>query len=45
MREAAGEYDRLVDYAESMEKLRSELQQLRERITLLEKEVDRLQKA
>jgi DNA-binding NtrC family response regulator len=45
VREAAAEYDRLVDYAEAMEKLRTELHSLRERITLLEKEVQRLRKA
>ena len=38
------EYERLVDHAETMEKLRVELQHLRERITALEKEVDRLRK-
>ena len=45
VREAAAEYDRLVEHAETMERLRSELQQLRERITALEKEVERLRKA
>jgi len=44
VREAAGEYDRLVEHAETMEKLRVELHGLRERITALEKEVDRLRK-
>jgi DNA-binding NtrC family response regulator len=44
VREAAAEYDRLVDGAEMLDKLRTELQQLRERITLLEQEVDRLRK-
>jgi response regulator RpfG family c-di-GMP phosphodiesterase len=44
VREAAAEYDRLVDHAETMERLRTELQQLRERITALEQEVDRLRK-
>ncbi|MBI3824001.1 MAG: response regulator [Planctomycetes bacterium] len=42
VREAAAEYDRLVEHAETMEKLRVELQHLRERITALEKEVQRL---
>jgi DNA-binding NtrC family response regulator len=42
VREAAGEYDRLVEHAETLERLRVELQHLRERITLLEKEVGRL---
>jgi response regulator RpfG family c-di-GMP phosphodiesterase len=44
VRDAAAEYDRLVETAETMERLRVELQQLRERITLLEKEVERLRK-
>jgi DNA-binding NtrC family response regulator len=42
VREAASEYDRLAEYAETMERLGVELQSLRERITLLENEVDRL---
>ena len=42
VREAAAEYDRLVDVAEMLENLRLELQHLRERITALEKEVERL---
>ena len=42
VREAAGEYERLVENAETLERLRVELQHLRERITLLEKEVARL---
>jgi FixJ family two-component response regulator len=42
VREAAGEYERLVEHAETLERLRVELQHLRERITLLEKEVNRL---
>ena len=41
MREAAAEYERLVDHADMMEKLRVELQHLRERITTLETEVER----
>lgn len=44
VREAAAEYDRLVEHAETMDRLRSELHSLRERITALEKEVDRLRK-
>jgi DNA-binding NtrC family response regulator len=44
VREAAAEYDRLVDYAEAMEKLRTELQSLRDRIVALEQEVERLRK-
>lgn len=43
--EAAAEYDRLVEHAETTEKLRGELQHLRERITALEKEVERLRKS
>jgi DNA-binding NtrC family response regulator len=42
VREAAEEYERLIDHAEAMEKLRGELQHLRERIAALEKEVERL---
>ncbi len=44
VREAAAEYDRIVESADVMEKLRSELYLLRERITALEQEVDRLRK-
>jgi DNA-binding NtrC family response regulator len=44
VREAATEYDRLVEYAETMGQLRVDLQHLRERITLLEAEVDRLRR-
>jgi DNA-binding NtrC family response regulator len=44
VREAAAEYDRLVEHAEMMERLRNELNQLRVRITALEKEVERLRK-
>src|SRR6185503_3805586 len=36
VREAAAEYDRLVDQAETMDKLRTELQGLRDRISALE---------
>src|SRR5947209_2070 len=43
VREAALEYDRLVDHAEEMLRLRLELQQLRERLMALEDEVRRLQ--
>jgi DNA-binding NtrC family response regulator len=42
--DAAAEYDRLIEQAELMEKLRGELAQLRIRITALEKEVERLRK-
>jgi len=42
VREAAAEYERLVDSADLLDKLRTELAQLRERITALEQEVDRL---
>jgi response regulator RpfG family c-di-GMP phosphodiesterase len=45
VREAAGEYDRLVEHAETLDRLRVELQHLRERIVLLEKEVSRLRTA
>ena len=44
VREAASEYERLVEHAETMEKLRGEMQQLRERISALEAEVERLRK-
>jgi DNA-binding NtrC family response regulator len=42
--EAAAEYDRLVENADIMETLRHEMQHLRERITALETEVERLRK-
>jgi DNA-binding NtrC family response regulator len=45
VREAAAEYERLVEHAEAMEKLRAELHHLRERILALESEVERLRKA
>jgi DNA-binding NtrC family response regulator len=45
VREASAEYDRLVEYAETVQTLQVELQGLRERITALEKEVERLRKA
>jgi DNA-binding NtrC family response regulator len=44
VREAAAEYERLVENAEILDKLRHDLQLLRERITVLEKEVDRLRR-
>jgi DNA-binding NtrC family response regulator len=44
VREAAGEYERLVEQADVMDKLRAELQHLRDRITALEKEVETLRK-
>jgi response regulator RpfG family c-di-GMP phosphodiesterase len=44
VREAAAEYDRLVNQAEELDRLRAELQQLRDRITVLEKEVEELRK-
>ncbi len=44
VREAAAEYDHLVEHAETMEKLRVEMHQLRVRITALEEEVVRLRK-
>lgn len=44
VREAAAEYEHLVEHAEAMEKLRVELQQLRVRITALEGEVERLRR-
>ena len=40
--EAALEYDRLVEQAEEMSSMRSELQQLRDRLLALEDEVRRL---
>ena len=40
VREAAAEYDRLVEQAEEMGRLRSELQHLRDRLAALEEEVD-----
>ena len=45
VREAAAEYDRLVENAELMVLLRAELQQLRDRIATLEQEVERLRKS
>jgi response regulator RpfG family c-di-GMP phosphodiesterase len=42
VREAAAEYDRLVNHAEETDRLHKELQQLRERLTVLEREVSQL---
>ena len=42
VREAAVEYDRLIDQAEEMARLRTELQLLRDRLHVLEEEVKRL---
>jgi response regulator RpfG family c-di-GMP phosphodiesterase len=42
VREAALEYDRLVEQAEEMDRLRLELKQLRDRVAALEKEVEQL---
>lgn len=42
VREAAAEYDRLVDQAEEMLRMRTELQHLRDRLLALEEEVRRL---
>lgn len=42
VREAAAEYDRLVEHAETLQALRSDLTHLRERIAALEAEVERL---
>ncbi len=42
VREAAAEYDRLVETAEAMSHLRSEIQHLRDRVASLEGEVSRL---
>lgn len=42
--EAAAEYDRLVENAETLERLRVDLQHLRERLAALEAEVERLRK-
>jgi response regulator RpfG family c-di-GMP phosphodiesterase len=39
VREAASEYDRLVEQAEQMQRLQSEIKQLRRRVTVLEQEV------
>jgi response regulator RpfG family c-di-GMP phosphodiesterase len=41
VREAAQEYDRLVEQAEQMERLQNEIQQLRARVAALEEEVKR----
>lgn len=42
VRDAAAEYDRIVEQAEAMHQLRQEIQQLRERLLALEDEVKRL---
>jgi response regulator RpfG family c-di-GMP phosphodiesterase len=44
VREAAAEYDRLVSQAEEMLRLRSEVAQLRERLTAVEQELERLRR-
>ena len=44
VREAALEYDRLVEQAEQMHRLREELQKLHDRVAALETEVGRLRK-
>jgi response regulator RpfG family c-di-GMP phosphodiesterase len=43
VREAAQEYDRLVEKAEEFARLRAEVEQLRQRVGVLEQEVARLQ--
>src|SRR5438552_12514714 len=45
VREAAAEYDRLIEQSALLEQLKSELHQLRDRVAALEKEVSRLRKA
>jgi len=42
VREAAAEYDRIVEQAEELSRLRQELQHVRERVSALEAEVERL---
>ena len=44
VREAAAEYDRLVEQTEQMHRLRDELQHLHERVAALEQEVQRLRR-
>src|SRR5436190_22192620 len=44
VREAAAEFDRLVDHAEHLHTMQTELQQLRDRVAALELEVQRLRK-
>lgn len=44
VREAAKEYDRIVEEAEEVQRLRVELQNLHDRVTSLEEEVKRLRK-
>ncbi len=41
VREAAREYDRLVEQAEAMERMQQEIAQLRQRVTALEDEISR----
>lgn len=45
VREAAVEYDRIVEQAEEMHRLKTELRQLRHRLAALEQEVQRLKPA
>ena len=45
VREAAVEYDRIVENAETLERLRNDLMHLRERVVALEAEVERLRKS
>src|SRR2546421_5807056 len=42
VREAAAEYDRLIEESEGVKHLKGELQNLRQRVTTLEEEVNRL---
>lgn len=42
VREAAKEYDRLVQKAEEIQRLRAEVRELQRRVTALEKEIERL---
>ena len=44
VREAAAEYDRLVEQAEQVHRLRDEMQHLRDRVAALEQEVQRLRR-
>jgi response regulator RpfG family c-di-GMP phosphodiesterase len=45
VREAAAEYDRLVEQAEELATLRAEVQNLRQRVTALEQEVEKLRRS
>jgi response regulator RpfG family c-di-GMP phosphodiesterase len=45
VREAAAEYERLMGQADEMARLRAELQQVRDRLAVLEKEVEQLRRA